>query len=265
MTWSNLDREARFYGTPATSATPFELVLYDEATNTWSNGPLSPDGATLGHGYDQNAGDVYNGVHYWRPYGSNQIYRYTKASGWSALSGTPTGTPQVASAIEFFPDINSLIYVDPWIGVWAYDEGVDSWSQISTSVMSGTDYHNFAVYSPVHKVVLFGGGNGSSNVWTLDVDGNITQKTNAPISMPIHSALITVDPVSGDFLVMQKPSGNWWSYNPNTDTWSSFSLNIPFADGWNVIVTPVAEYNSILLVSATGTGASATVHVYRHS
>ena len=73
-------------------------------------------------------------------------------------------------------------------------------------------YHNIAEYSPVHKMVLFGGGNGSSDLYKLDAKGKVTTLKKTPIGVGTMQSIVTLDPVSGDFLVFGK-NGSFYVYD----------------------------------------------------
>ena len=63
-------------------------------------------------------------------------------------------------------------------------------------------YQNFAEYNPVHKVMIFGGGNGSRDLYKMDNAGTITKMMNAPIDLgTTWGSITTIDPMSGDFLI----------------------------------------------------------------
>ena len=269
--WSSLDNEVRFFATPANINTPWEFLVYSDATNQWTNGPVI-DGLGFGHGYDHNCCNAADGISYFRQYNSTQLQQYTKAAdAWSALP-LPGGSAsvQVASAIEHFPELGGVVFVDCVKGIWLYEEATDSWQEIDTSPMEATEYHNFAVYSPIHQQVLFGGGNGSAKVWVIDSTGTVTQKTNAPTNLNISSAspsfngaLITVDPKGGDFLIKQKQANTWWSYDPVGDSYTSFNPSIPFSTTYDVVATPIVDHGVILFANYNTSASS--VYLYRHS
>jgi len=98
-------------------------------------------------------------------------------------------------------------------------------------------------HSPANKVVLFGSGNGSKDLYKLDADGQ-DQRAQAGagrdgIKPPPWR---TIDPVSGELLVLYK-NETFYSFNPATDTWKEISVEgMPAAlKGNEAIATPIAS------------------------
>src|SRR5262245_31505984 len=116
-------------------------------------------------------------------------------------------------------------------------------------------YHNFAEYSPVHKVILFGGGNGSSDLYKLDAAGKVTALKKAPIGLGTMQSIVTLDPVSGDFLIFGK-GGSFYVYDVTSDAWKRQGGKVPIfeptrvADNkvWHVTATPVSTYGVTMFV-----------------
>jgi len=83
-------------------------------------------------------------------------------------------------------------------------------------------YHNVMEYSAAHQVMLFGGGNfwdpspentpNSRDLYRMDASGNVVKILNTPIDIRLTDqtggghpgTLITADPVSGKFLILNK-------------------------------------------------------------
>ena len=82
-----------------------------------------------------------------------------------------------------------------------FDEGKNSWSLLKDKVAMGP-YHNIARYNLVHKVVVFGAGNGSKALYRLDAPGNVARLKDAPFPVRISSTVTAVDPATGDLLVL---------------------------------------------------------------
>src|SRR5262249_43509468 len=150
------------------------FMMYSESTNTWSYGPYPPVGCQSGtptnpcfaHGYDHSTVDPATGDFYYRHYNSTKVYRYRGGS-WAAIAPIALSSIQCCGALEYFPDMGRLIFVDGDWGVMAYNPSTDSWSRVANgnvnvvstlAVLTMSSYNNFAVYNPVAKVVLFGGG-----------------------------------------------------------------------------------------------------------
>ena len=117
-------------------------------------------------------------------------------------------------------------------------------------------YHSVGVYNPVHKVVLFGGGNNATRkIHKLDSSLNVVPLGNAPIDIRTTSSIVTVDPASGDYLVFGEGK-LFYKYDITTDTWTQLnSSSVPIFGGsqaaegdiFGVVAAPVMspEHNTL--------------------
>src|SRR5438093_11426880 len=262
-----------------------EHVQYDAATNTWSRLPhqswaaQSPGSAI--HGYDHGAIDPVHRYFYFRPFADRVIHRYHMDTGvWTSMPAnnvTPNNSDAVG--IEYFPELHGVI--------WAGDESGDNggltrlndatgqWDRIGqAAAYSIGQYHNFAEYNPVRKVVVFGGGTGGSatrQMWKLDANGVVTRLNPAPVAIGIQSSIFTVDPVSGDYLVFTS-SNQFYVYNVVTDTWTlkASGSAVPiwttsYADPVHGVVGgPIDTYGVNVFVTCDGSN-NCKVNLYKHS
>jgi hypothetical protein len=131
-------------------------------------------------------------------------------------------------------------------------------------------YQNFTEYSPVHKVIVFGGGNGSNALYVYDVQGNITTKKTPPLaSLGVTHTIITADPVTGNLLVFGK-NRSMYEYNPIADTWTPLNIAAaPFFDQgpdgpvFGTVATPVGNYGVSLFLNWNWNNSS--VYLYKHA
>jgi hypothetical protein len=134
------------------------------------------------------------------------------------------------------------------------------------------NYQTTGIYNPVHHVMLFGGGNNSSNttdLYKLDVTSTITRLNDAPQGMGVMQSVLTVDPVSGDYLVFFS-DGTFWSYDVMTQTWTKqpgSNFFDPVIAGCNsvcgVLAVSISTYGvNMFIVYAPG---SSRVYLYKHS
>src|SRR5262249_35213067 len=100
----------------------------------------------------------------------------------------------------YFPERKGLVRV---LGgtIHFFDEEKNAWSLLKDKVAMGP-YHNLARYNPVDKSVIFGAGNGSKALHRMDEKGTITPFKESPVLIRISSTVTAVDPVRGDFLVL---------------------------------------------------------------
>lgn len=272
--WDVVNRKFYYVGKEAGSL-PSHDIVYDEASNSWSEGP-SPVGVGNGHGYDGNTVDPFTGVHYFRAYNTKTIYKRSGA-GWVSLSPSWTENTNIVGGLArsrlgtLFCDVNWDIY---------YPETGSYTSHDNTSTTQLGEYHIVAEYNDVIGKFFCGGGNGSRAVYWVEIVAGVPvrhQLGNAPWSFgmgecqnPYPDAScehvnVTPDPVSGTFLVYRKGTGQFWSYNMTTDVWTQIGSSgsggfppLPTGEGTAPIAAPVSTYGVIMYVTHTGS----TAHVY---
>jgi hypothetical protein len=129
--------------------------------------------------------------------------------------------------------------------------------------------HHFAEYNPVHKLVLFGSGDGSNDIYTVNSTGQITKKGDSPVVLGPNHTITTVDPVSGDYLVFTM-GRQFYVYDVIADSWDLQSASVPIwtsrysgKDVHGVVATPVSTYGINLFVTCNG--GDCRVTLYKHS
>lgn len=267
MTWDPNRRLVHFIGHGHLREQKF--ITYTEATNSWKLEPKPYWDCTpgcpwggVGHGYEHSALDPLTGNMYARVYNSTSIYKYTAATqAWSQIASAPNNTT-VAMALEYFPDINGLVFTGGG-SIDIYSESTRSWSELAGGLAMGP-YHNVASYNPVHKIVLFGGGNDSRDMYRLNTSRQIAKVANAPINVGIQASVLTVDPVSGKHLLFGSNSG-FYEYDVPTDTWSQLNASaVPFFPGiLYVVATPISTHGVIMFAKYDGNNSK--VYLYKHA
>lgn len=252
-----------------TSSGP-RFVAYDEESNAWQVLPDPPwFGAGTMHGYDHSA--VLDGRLYHMTLTVGDPLREYDIAGttWTARAQFNEGSYNHYGALEPFPALGGLIYAEGG-GVYLWERAADQWSTLASGVAMG-DYHNFAEYNPVHELVLLGGGNDSGLIHVLADDRSLTAGTDAPFPLRVNQAVVTVDPLSGDFLVFGG-TGEFYAYDPTTDEWRLQDPPAPFFPGGQgpvelTIAGPVDSYGVVLFVKHTDPGDTpeAQVWIYKHA
>jgi hypothetical protein len=272
--WDPARRQLSFTGQGHYACAKY--LQYDEATNRW--GAHQPPWSAcwndanpcIGHAYEHNTLDA-QGNHYYRAFGSGNVHRYEKATGqWSMLPGLNEST-QVAGALTYFPEMHGLVFVDSTAGIWLFDLEVNAWQQLSEPLPMG-NYSGFAVYNPVHHVLWFGGGGGSTKNYVLDEHGAITELPDAPLGLGTSNGLtltITADPVSGDYLVFRAVDAGpaFHVFDVVTRRWRLVS-NDPskiavYSTQFWAIATPISTHGVVLFV--TFEFDRSRVYLYRHA
>jgi hypothetical protein len=244
-----------------------KFVKYSEDTNTWTS-PSYP-GFVVVHAYDHQALDPTTGIYYHRAPGASTIYQYnTRTSTWSGTLTIPlpSGTfIPCCAALEYFPEMGRLIFINGEGNgeLYLFNPTTGQWTvRAPLNVFMGT-YHNIAEYLPVHKVLIFGGGNDSPSypgdqsrmLYKMDSAGNITRITDAPVGIGINQSVVTADPVSGNFLVFSS-NGSIHEYNPATNMWSLLSgpphtLVNRYGDLESVAI-PIPNHGVVMVLKADG-------------
>jgi len=248
------------------------FVRFQESTNTWS---IMPQPSWIGsftmHAYDHTAIDTSRGHIYHRPFGQTVVRRYAISSRlWIDL---PTNFASESNlccvGIDWFPgERDSLVWAGLELNEYTAASG---WINRSTDLPMGNQ-HNFAEYNPVHEIVVFGGGYGdnSNAVYRFDADGKIKRQDNAPIGLGIQSTIFTVDPVSGEYLVLTS-AGEFWIYDVINDSWQmqpetpEVIADLPYP-GYrlnSIVATPISDFGVVMLAKCNQTDC--TVWLYNHS
>jgi hypothetical protein len=158
-----------------------------------------------GHTYQGNALNPNTGINYLADIAGGEIW---KRSGgvWSLFAARPPGSSQCCHALEYFPDRNSLIYVDGDCGVWEYSASGGTPTKIAhTNGTSGGElpklpmsaYQDVAVYSAVERAIVLGGG---ANLYKYSASGVFTTLATPPQNVRVNESVFTVDPVTGRYL-----------------------------------------------------------------
>jgi len=268
--WDPVNREVHFVGQGHVACA--KHIRYQEGSNSWSTAALPSGIGDFGHGYEHNAVNPLNGDIYYRSYSADKIEKYSAASkSWSVLPRIGTKT-QVAGGIAYFPEADGLLYVDGDYGVYFYSNSSNSWSLVANTTLmidggkpqlSTASYHNFASYNPADKVVYFGGGNGSKNVYKFDAQRRVSQIANSPVSIGINSAITLADPSSGKQLVFSN-DGSIYAYNSQANSWSGAGTHpvMSHALDWRV-ATPISTHGVIMFM--TWRFSSSKVLLYRYA
>jgi hypothetical protein len=251
-----------------------KFITYDDATNKWTHQPKPSWASGIGHGYDHSGIDVAGGYFFYRPYGRRSVHKYDiSAKSWTALPEIPSSVMSYNNCcmgMEFFPELGAggLIVVGNG-NVHFYNKSTNLWSKMASGLAMSTQYQYFTEYNPVHKVAVFGGGNGSSDIHKLESSGKVTTLKNAPVGAGVMQTVFTCDPVSGKYLVFHK-SEKFYEYDVTADTWKDlgsrgaplFSAN--YGSGiFGIVGAPVSTYGVNMFLAWNWENSK--VMIYKHS
>lgn len=270
MVWDPVSHQLLFVGGGHDSDA--EYLSYSESTNSWTRRKPGggPWACCSSHAYDGNAIIPSAGKLFFHQMAWDQADRLDVvdiASGTWSRTAPMAQHPGCCVGLEYFPELGGLVMADGRTGVQFYDASADRWSMVTSSVTFG-EYHNFAEYSPVHKVLIFGGGEGSggTSLSRMDANRQITRLGNAPQQLGTTHSIVTTDPNSGNFVVFFGSAT--YEFNPMTDTWSRITMTVPwtsFGEGgvWDTVATPISTYGVIAFAKYNGNNSR--VYLYRHS
>ena len=284
-TWDPISRKFLFLG--SYHATPYRFPTWSDATNSWANGPALPGlpytVTFVGHGYDHNAIDAGNGNFYYfigrdlqnvirqQGFTPHDLYRFNIAAGtWTTLPDNNLKSGgYCCDSIAYFPEMGGIIWLDSNNDVYLFRESTQQWSKLTTLAMTGNLW-TFAEYNPVYHVVLLGRAGGS--LFKLNSTGQATQLNNVPSNVTIYdgnanTGHVTVDPVTGEYLVLTPGNLQMFRYNVSTDTWQAMSQPPSGIQNSGIVGTPVSTYGVIIYASCGPSSGSCdgTLWVYKHS
>ena len=185
------------------------FVAYTEATNAWRNIPLAekheeagspPIDSQYGHIYARNAHDPERSRYYHMDHNGGGIYRYDLAKDqWTKLP--PGGSYSMTGVIEYFSARKGLVNLGVAQEVRFFDEDKQTWEKLGPCAVQG--HHSLGRHNPMREEVLLAGGNESPRaVVRLTKDGKLERLKDAPEDLTVRFGKITVDPVSGRYLIL---------------------------------------------------------------
>ena len=260
--WDLASQQVLFVGQGHYSALRF--ISYSAKTNAWKlrdtppwwkGDPLTGKGP-IGHAYYNNTIDPANGVFFLHQSATRLVHRYDVAKdSWTTLpeiAGAYTGH---GTAIAYFPEMKGLVRVLAGT-VHFYSDEKKTWSVLKDKLPMGP-YHNVAQYCAAKKLVVFGGGNKSKDLYKLDAEGKITPLKAAPFEVGINTTVVTSDPGSGDLLVLHKDD-QFYSLDAAADGWKELGVKgMPFqmkGSSFDVVATPISNHGVTFFFTAERKG-----------
>jgi hypothetical protein len=292
MVWDSARGRVYYIGSDhnPTPAVP-RFIQYDETANAWTTKP-SPTwfpgiSGTAMHGYHHIAIDSGGHRLFYRQYGaSNTFVRICDLRTIDA--GSPTWTQSSnhssvmsyggANGVDFAPWLGRagsvLVYGNPGSGnqgrLIALDTYANTWSTLEASAFTTGDIHQQLEVSVRKRCAIMGGGNGSppQAIHKYGYDGTKTFdiSTASPRGgiVGVVNALISSDPVTGNFLIMWAPN-SFWEFDPADNSWTQLATAPlgPDPTTWGACC-PCPTHGVTLWATADGSG-NHEFWVYKHS
>lgn len=130
--------------------------------------------------------------------------------------------------------------------MWAYDVDTDTWEERSSQTPGIGTYHGIAYDAESDRVVVFGGGSGSSAGATLAYDYNADTWTDLSSDTSptdrVYQAM-AYDPATDRIIMFggvqgaaETPTDETWAYDLDSNTWSLLSpTSRPGARAWSAL------------------------------
>ena len=282
LVWDEEGRRAYFLGEASSGGTALSrFISFSAESNAWEQlaypswAPLTGFMEASEHHAIDGAGRTLWYVH---PAAGEdtQLYAYDlDGRGWTAQPplSTPSWDVSVTSALSFFPGRDSLVlHSAQWDGQHSalFEFRAGSWMDPRLFDMPGGLNASFAHYNPVHDLIWFGGGDMSASQRLAD-DGEATPAAAAPagVRLDIRASVITVDPATGDYLVMTDGAG-FWQYDAVANAWRQIAASTPLEDYGqdtplaSAVATPVGNYLVVMVAQHRVSGDS-KVWLYKHA
>jgi hypothetical protein len=264
MAWDAKSRSLHFIGQGHLSPPP-KYVSYWADSNEWKAEPCPEWLAKLMwfHSYDNNSCDPVNGLFFHRPSAGRVFWQYDIGEKkWTKLPDLPGDAPAGhGMATAFFPELGAKgsIITFHTGKAHAFDMAAQKWSAVAGDFSKAASYHNVAEYNPKLKTTVFGGGNGSRQLYSLDKGGKATALKEAPGTIAVSASHLAACPTSGELLLYnyRKEEKGFWALDPAEEKaeWRKLP-DPPAAEG---AVATVSTYGVILHLNYQ------RVMVYKHA
>ena len=246
--------------------------IYCTRTSEWIRGPLPEwldfEGSGWGytnHGYDKTAFDPE----------SRRVFYYRGAELWTFALATETWSRhELAIRNAYLRDFATFV---PGVGVVAGRGENDSRLFVidpddgSTTLEATSAFHSalhtFGEHSPIHDVLLYGGGDERREVYLREASGETRRVADAPdvirtVAGGASGGWALTDPDDGDFLVLFAPSGELHRYDPVADAWSLESRS-PFEAGLSRTIAATLPDHGVIWFATRAATDRATITLYR--
>lgn len=264
--WDARTQTARFLGAGHLRA--FGFVFFSASNDSWCRDDVSlhPCLRETGysrcftHAYDHQLFDVARGRLMMLTAGSEAVDYDVATRAWEIRplpSGTPGASGGYGRVFEHFVSRDQyFVGLGPTGVIFSRDAG----QATSLPAMPGVGpYHNVGVYLPQSRLLLYGGGNNSKRLYSINETLTVTQVPDVVFpdggTDQLHTAYttLTADPVTGDALLLSQ-QGSFHAWDPSTRQWSRLP-DPPWRgrSGYDhALATPVDDHGVVLFVFPQG-------------
>jgi len=194
-------------------------------------------------------------------WGGIHVYKIDERD-WARNPVTKGGGKDALQLAEYFPDMEAFVYSHSW------GKQIDAWNPKTKKKRSLTSerffgMHGVMEYNPVHKILVFGGGDGNQAFYSMDADGKIHRLKDAPVPISCREiSKFLCDPVSGEFIAQEslrtkrghKMKNRTFAFHPIQNEWREIpGLVLPIGLG-----VAIDTYGALMFC----TGGQ--IYVYKH-
>jgi hypothetical protein len=272
--WDSRTHQLLFMGLRQTR----RFIAYSERTNAWRNIPFAGEpGAPhlenrFGHMYGNNGFDIERSRFYHLYHGGSTLpgseptsnepgisYYDVVEERWVALP--PGGIYPDTGCIEYFSARNGLVQDR---GMFFSDDS-GGWETFERPDVSGD--HGLARHNPIREELLFVGGSDTQRVVVaMGAGGALVRWPDLPVDATVRFDKLTVDPLSGRYLLLLTAEGEraLWELDGDTRTYRLVddftSTPFPFTRYDQPVVAFLPEHGVTMWVA----DRSERVWLYRH-
>ncbi|MFW5871193.1 MAG: hypothetical protein ACOCVH_01775 [Verrucomicrobiota bacterium] len=251
--WDSRTGQFLFFGVRKTR----KFVAYSEEENKWRViefvGKENAPGLyqKFGHQYSCNAFDPVNSIFFTL----NSRYDVVNDTWQPLIEGEKPGRGPMTLAYSVA--LKGLLAPTKKGKMQFFSDAQRTWTELGPSHAHG--YHGVARDNPFRQEVLFMAGNNSEAVAIVDKDGKIHPMKDYPHSCGIRHNIITVDPQSGRYLIMDPRHPKFYEFDPDLNEYrllDDFSKT-PYPG--QLLAAYIPEYGVSMWTGGSG------VHLYKHN
>lgn len=257
-----------------------KFLCYEASTNSWSQrevppyarGQFGPRGVS--HTYENLLVDSGEDLLLRQSHGQAQIDRYDlNRKEWIEPIEAPSKGGH-RSATAYFPEWKTYVRLEanaPSERLKKWDKAAKNWAAIASPIVDGMGKGSQPVieYNPVHKIVVFGGGNDVKDLAKLDAEGRVTALAPPPVAYlnSTHVNLFTADPGTGELLLItaggsrEPPPMRLYAYDVKTDAWRKVADRTPLEGHRDTLCAQIPGHGVVMFL----TTKPEQIFLYKHA
>jgi len=217
------------------------FVAFSEEDNAWRSIELDPTGDNpvmlqkFGHIYGTSGFDPVRSrfYHSYRKYRLRGLDLEGGISHYDVVAGKWTKLPKGiggSMSLEYFSAMDGLVILRKKMVFFSNEQ--KAWKPLDNGESPVDGYHSLFKHNPYCREVLMAGGNQSPRtVARLTAEGKIERLKDSPERLSIGSDQVTIDPLSGRYLIAKKKEKRKILYEFDSRG-NRYRLVTPFGEGY---------------------------------